>query len=127
MHTFARQVNQRPLGERSSWRRKRRRDERSEGGIGEEEATFQIFASLKRLDWGVEVVSFVMFVTWQSKHRHDSTEFTIIMANHNFATEVIDLRKIKAQPMTAVGEAAQSIIAQRFGQNKASRASRNEE
>jgi Na+-driven multidrug efflux pump len=68
-----------------------------------------------------------MFVTWQSKHGHDSTEFTIIMANHNFATEVIDLRKIKAQPMTAVGEAAQSITAQRFGQNKASRASRNEE
>jgi hypothetical protein len=26
--------------------------------------------------------------TWQSKHGHDSTEFTIIMANHNFATEV---------------------------------------
>jgi hypothetical protein len=39
-----------------------------------------------------------MFVTWQSEHGHDSTEFTIIMANHNFATEVIDLRKIKAQP-----------------------------
>jgi hypothetical protein len=36
--------------ERSSWRSKRRRDERSEGGIGEEEATFQIFASLKQLD-----------------------------------------------------------------------------
>jgi hypothetical protein len=49
-----------------------------------------------------------MLVTWQSKHGHDSTEFTIIMANHNFATEVIDLRKIKAQPMTAVGEANHS-------------------
>jgi hypothetical protein len=27
------------------------------------------------------------------------------MTNHNFTTEVIDLRKIKAQPITTVGEA----------------------
>jgi hypothetical protein len=47
MQTYARQINQRSLGE-ILLEKKRRRDERSEGGIGEEEATFQIFASLKQ-------------------------------------------------------------------------------
>jgi hypothetical protein len=135
MQTFARQSI------RDHWeilleKEKRVRWEKREG-----EGRREPSRSLRVWSGWIELLSFAMFVTWQS-----STDMTVqcstemVNHDHNFATEV---RKIKAKPMTAVGEAvlvvpavvqanntAQSITAQRFRQSKESIglwASRNKE